>query len=214
MTQNSILKYTITLIFLFSFLAIYSQDAQSYLNQIPGFNNPSFFKKDIYRVCHSFDEISTTDAANQIVKFDSFDLHLMNACLFFATNKAREKYKKKPLKINESVTKGASLWAAIMAKEKFVGHIHPTRSEVKSPELRMKIFESNLNVSENCAFTIVNRLTYIEIATRAIEQWLSSSGHKRNMLSYKWEYMGCGAGISKYPDNPEISYIYFVQNFY
>lgn len=134
--------------------------------------------------------------------------------MFYATNKTREKYKKTPLKVSEAITKGASLWAAIMAKEGFVGHFHETRSDIKTPGLRMKIFDANEFVSENCNSLMSGKTTYKDLAARAIQNWLNSPGHKRNMLNNKWQYLGCGSGIRKQSDSTEIFYVYFVQNFH
>lgn len=199
--------------------AFITTETNKYLLEIPNFQNQSIFKKDIYRICGSFDQISVTDAANKIVNPDSFDIHLLNACVFYATLKVREKNKRNPLKISEPATMSASLWASIMAKEKtFLSHVHPTRNDVKTHDKRMAIFDSqfkyNTPCSENCCYTLVGRITYKDLATRAINQWLDSPGHKRNMLSNQWEYLGCGSGISKHPEFPNAYYAYFVQNFH
>lgn len=195
-------------------LSFTTPDANKYLHEIPNFQKQSFFKNDIYKVCSSFEQISVTDAANKIVNPDSFDIHLMNACVFYATLKAREKYKRNPLKISEGATMASSLWASILATDNtFFGHVHPTRDDVKTVDKRMRIFGVGGN-SENCNFFMSGKTTYRDLATRAVRLWLSSSGHKQNMLSKKWQYLGCGSGIRKHPDAQGVFYAYFVQNFH
>jgi hypothetical protein len=120
-----------------------SSKVESYLAQIPGFSKPSIFKNEIYKRCSSFEQLSVTDAANQIINPDSFDVHLMNACIFYATQQYRLKHNRNPLKISKPATMAASLWAAVMAKDKtFHGHFHPTPSDIKSLPRRMAIFDN------------------------------------------------------------------------
>lgn len=78
------------LLLLFLFLG--SGNAEKFLNDVPLYSNESYFKEKVYAE-HDWKSFMQLKDANEIVNPDNYDLHLLNAAVFFSTNKLRDKKK-------------------------------------------------------------------------------------------------------------------------
>ena len=80
----------------------------------------STYKFDIYDgTAHKLSDVAD---ANKIFDVNNYDLHLMNACLFFATNNARLKAGKSSLTIDEKLLSAAQIHSYNMVKYNFFSH--------------------------------------------------------------------------------------------
>ncbi|MBX2910467.1 MAG: hypothetical protein KF706_12640, partial [Chitinophagales bacterium] len=74
--------------FLFILMIAGTFNVQEYLNEVKGFNANSYFKEQAYNDAKNFDSVKE---AKQLVDVQDFDIHLMNWCLFAATQEVRER---------------------------------------------------------------------------------------------------------------------------
>lgn len=168
-----------------------------YLSKVKGFEQNSYFKKQAYI------DNKTLDAepeANRLVNSDSFDLHLMNWCLFAATVEIREKENASPVRYYESLRNAATLHSNEMAERDFYEHINPFNAAIKLPADRLGVFNvKSAEIAENIYdFPFVSKhVSYKMLARKIIEGFYASAGHRKNLLDDKTNFLGCGAQLSK-----------------
>lgn len=147
---------------------------------------------------HFHDKFSPTDP----------DYLLLNAAVFYLTNEQRVKYGVYPLPYHKSLETAAYNHSLKMATRNFFSHSNNLDNSRKSTSDRAMLAGiSNPYLAENIAYHYVSANdSYIDIATKLIDQWINSPGHRSNILSTKGKQMGAG---TYYHDGR----IYGTQNF-
>jgi len=79
---------------------------EKFLEEIPLYLKDSYFKEKVYAE-HNWKSFSALKEANRIIYPDSYDLHLLNASLFFVANKVREEKTLHPLKYSAQLRDAA-----------------------------------------------------------------------------------------------------------
>jgi uncharacterized protein YkwD len=179
--------------FLAILLLIAPFNAEKYLNNIKGFSTDSYFKSTAYNDSKTLDE---TADAEQLVNVQNFDLHLMNWCLFAASNEMRSKYHSKPLLFSERLRNAAMIHSNEMVVNKFYHHINPKNNELKMPDQRMKLFGiSNVELAENVhKFPFENNnVSYKTLARAIVKDFYDSPNHRKNLLNNNFNHLGCAA---------------------
>ncbi len=168
------------------------------------------------------------------------DIGLLNAALFYATDRVRVKRGLAPLVFSASLRGMALFHAYEMLKHKFVGHDNPYNQTFANIERRSNFFEANAQ-SENVASTFliaykdntrfyriknedyydffsiddqpIRRHTYWSFATSIVHNFLHSAPHKKNMLDHRHRRLGCGVAIESPYLAGSIPMGFGVQNF-
>ncbi len=177
------------------------------------YQKPSWFKNNVYAEVDtkSFYQL---EAIQQEINPDSIDIHLLNACLFFACNKLRVLYKLPPYQINSQLLCAANLHSGQMATYHFFDHNNPYTSALKTPEIRLRACGISYSAEgENCHRCLISEgaYTYIELAQKVIESLFNSPPHRSNLLSTLFQYSACGVALEK---SNEAIYLIVTQNFY
>lgn len=180
------------------------------------------------------------ERANEQIDFTNIDYPLLNAALFYETNRVRERHGLKPGKHSGALEKGASGHSIEMVKRGFFSHIGKTkgrktlRERLDAVGIRGGMIAENIAISfginyesgrpvykpsQNGGFFSydykgkpINSFTYLELAARVLDQWMKSPGHRANIM-LGLEYIGCGAfliPIKKQDDFPKFK---ITQNF-
>jgi len=170
----------------------------------------SCWKKHFYEK-YSHENFSKLEEVNQTINFNKIDYPLLNATIFFLTNKERAKRKKKIISWNKNLEIAAFNHSKMMAELKFFSHSSKVKKR-KEPEDRAKIAGiTNPFIAENIAKTLVDSQdTYLSLTKKIVTQWMNSSGHKSNILSKEALELGIGVFIIK---EKEFNYVYSTQNF-
>src|SRR5688572_1875913 len=108
-----------TLVLFISFL--FPDSGDKFLNEIPAYQKDSYFKQKVYAE-HEWKSFYKLKEANEIIDPDNYDLHLLNAAVFFSTNKLREEKKGKTLKFSASLRDAAVVHTQQMVDKKFFSH--------------------------------------------------------------------------------------------
>ena len=123
-------------------------------------------------------------------------------------NSERQAKNIKPLVLDEQLSKIAREHSQDMVKRGFFDHVNP---DGKSPRDRVRLAGYNCpkttgeNIFENNLYSRVtitgDRKTYEwnsldEIATSTVQGWMSSSGHRHNILSDSYLRTGVGVAIA------------------
>lgn len=180
---------------------------------------------------------SLSDAMyGQTIDLRQIDYVRMHAACLLATNEARQRHGQQRLPFEPRLEEASRNYAVTMAREHFLAHEHPSDPTLKDPEARAKnVGIPNPFIAENIALIqsypvpdatpvfvreggfsltpegpIIVPHTYRSAAEYAVEGWLNSPGHRRNLLSGDARQLGCGAALTSQGEMPMFIW---VQNF-
>jgi uncharacterized protein YkwD len=151
---------------------------------------------------HDFNSFNNLTAAKQRIDLKNIDYPLLQAALFYETNRARVKAGKQALAYHPGCAAAAQMHAKDMATGKFFSHENPYDPSKRRLRDRVERFDIRWHwIAENINQGMGNG-TYIEVARQYVDSWMNSSGHRANMLSTRATHMGTGAfnAGSKYSD--------------
>lgn len=179
-------------------------DGEKFLQDIPLYQKDSYFKQKVYTE-HDWKSFSVLKEAAQIVEPNNHDLHLLNAAIFFATNKVRENKNLKPLKFSAELRDAAVVHSQQMIDKNFFDHFNTKTHQLHSPEDRMKLFGTNAAaMGENLDLNNIDmpsKTTYVQLADKIVDEWMHSAPHRKTMLSKTYSLLGCGAVFEKKDKN-------------
>ncbi len=182
------------LLLLFLFLG--SGNAEKFLNEVPSYNNDSFFKEKVYAE-HDWKSFMQLKEANEIVNPDNYDLHLLNAAVFFSTNKLREKKNMKQFSYSPKLRDAALVHSYQMVDKKFFDHFNKRSIPLRTPDNRIQLFGTFANAAgENIDYTHIampSQTTYVQLGELIVDDWFHSAPHKKNMLNKNFGALGCGS---------------------
>jgi len=129
-------------------------------------------------------------------------------------NKKRKEHNLKPLKIDEKLNDIAKKHSKDMIKRNFTSHFTPDglspNDRAKKAGFNIKKKEKNgyrIGIGENIyemqAIAEENgKIRYFlektsVVAKKAVDSWMKSEGHRKNMLSPEYKITGIGVAISK-----------------
>ncbi|MBN2273133.1 MAG: CAP domain-containing protein [Bacteroidales bacterium] len=175
--------------------------------------NPDYYQNldlENYRLEKSF---------NDTLDFNKLDLSRLNAILCIATNEIRVKHKLPALEYSPELEKAAVMHSRDMVVHNFFSHTNPVNDKRKTPNDRAGLtgitnpflaeniaedfglqYESGRDVyviSEgNFSYRpegkLIQHRTYLSLAESLMERWMSSSEHRKNILSPHALQIGCG----------------------
>lgn len=168
---------------------------------------------------------------HQTLDFEAIDQARLNAAIFHATNEARVKHGRAPVKYSEVLERASQRFAERSAQKRFLAHHDPTSESLKTPKARVQAAGGkNAMPAENLATTPglkirsgerlyvidaeqfhfardpedppIESHSYASFARNVVEQWLRSPGHRENLLSKDALELGCGAAFYTYEGPP------------
>ncbi len=117
------------------------------------------------------------------------------AFLIEQTNEYRAQYNLKPLKENEKLNEVCRKFAEVMARTSRMSHYADGRSPGSRVRSAGYVWSS---VAENIAYRWDREsLTNEQYARATLNQWINSSGHRRNLLNS--QNIECGAAFATNP---------------
>lgn len=170
----------------------------------------------------------------------NFDIDLLNASIFFATNAIRAENGLSILSYHAALEEAAGIHSQDMAKDNFFSHTNPKNKKhreaddraivagIANPHLAENIIEgfilqyqSNMQVIpvEPGVFRNpeTNQLlaahTYLSLSDALLEGWMNSQGHRENILSDKALELGCGVALYYMDDFNHMPAVKATQNF-
>jgi uncharacterized protein YkwD len=184
-----------------------------YLKKFDAYQQKSYYEHQVYQE-HTFQTFYQLDAIRATVSADAPDLHLLNACLFFATNKLRAMKQKPLLQYDARLKDAAAMHSYQMATRHFFEHNNYYESKIKTPENRLHYVGIKYSMyAENCSKEYLDddEISYIELAQQIIEGLYNSPPHRTNLMMSALKYCALSAAIEK--DKKDI-YVVVTQNFY
>ncbi len=175
---------------------------------------------------HDYESFAQYAPANQPIDLDNPDYALLNAAIFYATNRQRAQAGLPIFKHSPAMERAAWMHAIDMAEQGFFDHSNTRDRRKRNPGNRADLFDGHAS-AENIAqsFGIQYKAgtrvsstanipphTYNSFAQAMLIQWMNSPGHRANIMRRgRYEYLGCGA----YPRPRDTTWRRFngVQNF-
>ena len=197
------MKRILVLILLIPLLALNSGDR--FLNKIALYQKDSYFKQKVY-ADHDWKSFCKLPEAQAIVDPSNYDLHLLNAAVFFATDKMRESKHAKPLQFSSQLRNAAVVHTDQMVEKNFFDHFNRSTPALRSPEQRIGLFgiSASTTLAENVDYTFIevsSNITYIQLAEKIVEDFYNSPPHRKNMLGKEFTYLGCAAIFEPHDKN-------------
>ncbi len=177
------------------FILAAKTDGDKFLSDIALYQRDSYFKQKVYTE-HNWKSFMALKEANHAVNPDNYDLHLLNAAVFFATNKIRNEKKQKELTFSAPLRDAAVVHCQQMVDKHFFNHFGKL-PKLRSPDDRIKLFgTTNANAEgENIDYNHIQpgKTTYWQVAEQIIDDFYHSPEHKKTMLSKMYTHLGCAA---------------------
>jgi len=201
--------FIICIAILVQYSYISAQEMNEYLKKIPVTNQTTVFPDSMYANYTWKTFYQRSDIKNPI-DINYIDYGLLNACLFFATNKIRATYKKNALTFNPLLRNSALVHSYNMVTQNFFSHENPKASKFKTMKNRIEASGYKAEaMAENIAkryLELAHPLTYIQLADQTIDAFYHSPGHKENMLNVNYKENAQAVYFYKATNAP---YVYF-----
>jgi uncharacterized protein YkwD len=162
------------------------------------------------------------EPAGQPIDFDNIDYGLLNAAIFYETNRVRLKHGKPVFRHARPLEEAALLHARDMVQLWFFSHQNPHEPEKRTLSQRLALFgveggyrAENISEAFGIRYTqgtsiippergssifryyetgkVIPNHSYISFAEALLQRWMDSAGHRANVLSERFNYLGCGA---------------------
>jgi len=190
-----------------------STGGEKFLEEIPLYQKESYFKAKVYAQ-HDWKSFFELKEANAVVNPDDYDLHLLNAAVFFATNRLRAEKKQKQLLFSAPLRDAAVVHSWQMAEKKFLNHFNNRVPKLRSPNDRMQLFGvPETTEGENIDWNSIEPgTTYAQVAKLIVDDFFHSSEHRKTMLSKSFTRLGCAA-VFETKDKDGVRYFKATQNY-
>lgn len=177
--------YKLTIICLLAFVP--TTGVEKILSTIPGYEKESYYKKQVYKE-HDWKSFYALQDVNASINPDEFDLHLLNAALFFATNKERTKHGKPNFEFNSLLRDASLLHTNEMIKRNFFSHTNSRNKKLDKPESRLRFCGLQPTaLAENINYEfIAENASYLSLSESIVKSLMDSPPHRKNMMgNYK-----------------------------
>ena len=191
----------------------------------------STFSDAMYKE-YSYESFSKLPAVNEEIDLNNIDYELLNASIFYATNKQRKKFNKPEFDFFPLLRDAAVIQTNQMVKFNFFDHVNPKNTKLKTLKDRLesaggagKYLAAGENISEYFLMDyqpkeyfrvekVNNKTVYYNIKTNKqikphsyrsfgeaiVEDWMTSPGHRSNILDDRFTHLGCGTLYSTKPN--------------
>jgi uncharacterized protein YkwD len=204
------------MLFLLLLPLIASEQGDKYLEKIPAYSIDSYFKQQVY-TDKDWKAFYKMDEPQKKVDPQHYDLHLLNAAFFYASNKLRSDKKLPPLEFAGGLRDAALVHTNEMITRNFFDHYNKKDRKLYAPDQRMKLFINQPTFSaENCDENFVadnESITYIQLAERVVKHLYDSPPHRANLLSKQVKYMGCAIMFDAPKPKLNATYLKATQDF-
>lgn len=169
--------------------------------------------KASYYTKYDYKSFSDYGPANKQIDLDNIDYPLLNAAVFYETNKMRLQNNREAFKHSQALEDAAQLHSDDMVKYNFLSHYNYKEPKKKTPADRMGLFgvkDGYMGENVATAFAIqyksgtpvsdINSIpehTYLSYAVDLVDGWMHSPGHRANILNADFTYLGCGNSFYK-----------------
>jgi uncharacterized protein YkwD len=174
---------------------------------------------------YTYESFNKLPVANEEIDLENIDYDLLNAAIFYATNKQRKVFNKPQFQFYPLLRDAAVTQSAQMVKYNFFDHVNPKNAKLKNLKDRLeyvggsgKYLAAGENISEYFLMDyqpkeyfrvekVNNKNVYYNIKTNKqikphsyrtfgeaiVADWMTSPGHRANILDDRYTHLGCGS---------------------
>lgn len=191
---------------------------------------------------HTWQSFMLHESVHDSLDFQNLDHGLLNAAVFFMSNREREEKGMQHFVFSAALRDMADQHAQAMAKHGFISHYNFRAWKFATPERRSKYFDANFAAENVASAFLLNyrseeryiikrpngiphfyrdkdhseilRHTYLSFAMDLVRRWMESPPHRKNLLDPSLRRLGCAVRIGEGElEKEEIPLSYGAQNF-
>ncbi|MBP6370428.1 MAG: hypothetical protein KA298_06115, partial [Paludibacteraceae bacterium] len=144
-------------------------------------NAQSNWKTNYYER-YSYRNYTNYESFNHEVEVTTFDARLLNAAIFYETNRQRSLYGMAEFKYHQNLEVCAQSHSEDMANWDFFSHESPVSGKRTMTDRMRQVGFVNLWMAENISYHDVSNRTYSDLAKSIVDSWMNSPGHRANIL--------------------------------
>lgn len=151
---------------------------------------------------HTVQTFKQLPEVHQKIAGSKFNYRLINAAVFFRTNEERIKNNLPQFKFSVALEKAALGHSIDMVQQNFYAHDSPVPGKKDMTDRLKRVGVDYRTCAENIYNIFDEDPTYWSLASKLVDGWMKSSGHRRNILNPNFSYLGCGTWPYNNPEWP------------
>lgn len=185
---------------LFSFILLtsfelFAQRPSDMINQIPGVKDNSAFSDIMYSKM-DWHKFFASELAAREVDPQHIDINLLNAAIFYASNRSREVNERDGLAFDPKLRDASLTHSFLMVKDDFFNHENPKAGPFQTLNSRAQAYGFiGESLGENIikgSLDLVTPTSYGDLGLDVLEHVLTSPQHKEILLRPKFKLSGVG----------------------
>jgi len=141
---------------------------------------------------YDYTNYTTYAAFNQRIVESGYDSDLLEAAIFYETNRQRSLHGLKQFKFDYNLYVCAHNHSYDMVEYNFFSHTSVVEGKTTMSDRMKQVGYANRACAENIVYTYIED-TYAESAKSVVDVWMNSPGHRANILNPDYTHLGCGA---------------------
>lgn len=144
---------------------------------------------------YSFENYTNYKQFNDAIEPTTFDANLLEAAIFYETNRQRVKNGIQILHYDYALNVAAHNHSVDMVKYNFYSHTSVVTGKIKLVDRINQVGYYNMMCGENIAYSPIKE-SYAKTAQYLVaDLWMNSQGHKENILNKGYTHLGCGIAV-------------------
>lgn len=128
---------------------------------------------------------------NQSLESTSYDMDLLEAAVFYETNRQRVRNGLTQLQPDYNLLVCAHNHSVDMVNHNFFSHTSPVPGKATPADRMQQVGYGACWSAENIVYCPIEP-SYAATAKRLLELWMNSPGHRANILTARYTHLGCG----------------------
>ncbi len=149
---------------------------------------------DAWHTWYRPDVFATLPPASEALDRTLLDLNKLSAAIAHATNAARARHGLPALTYSAALRSASLGHSTSMALHGFFSHVDPHTPARRTMSDRLSAAGVSPGAcAENISSLGAGGMTYLSYGRAVVDQWLRSPGHRANLLSPRYRFLGCAA---------------------
>lgn len=151
------------------------------------------WEEEMYSL-YTYANYTKFEAFNSAVDPSSYDAGLLEAAIFYETNRQRVKHGLPVFQFDYALYVCTHNHSVDMVNHNFFSHTSVVEGKNSMTDRLSQVGYTNCWAAENIAYCDV-KSSYATTAQKLLEMWMNSKGHRENILNPKYTHLGCGIAL-------------------
>lgn len=145
---------------------------------------------------YTYQDYTQYEPFREVINPAAFDARLLNAAVFYETNRQRVLHGGKTYQYEYNLEVCAQNHTYDMITCNFYSHESVVPGKKTVPDRFQQLGIEYRSYAENIQYCpIESDWTYEDCAKALVNNWMNSPVHRRNILNANYSYLGCGTGL-------------------